>query len=368
MTLADSGVDVFNASDEFFNNICHEYDNTDGKDIIINDRRTDIYKNVSFCEQGCSYNGIDYELMIANCICNSSTMQNNDENINNTHGNSEEEKVNFNSIKKSVLDSLFDFNFDIFKCYNLVFNIKYLKGNIGFYSMIIMFILQVICFCVYLSKKLKSLKYFLLIFNDTNPKVSHAFPPKKENNYITNTLDDSKEKRLVESSKIYIKSKFEKDKKKKLKNKKEKNNSINIEEETNNESHSKRKLHFMDDDNNLENKDLFNLKIPPENNIEKLKNKKGKKLIFSKNLVASADIEIPMFNIQNKKQKKIPESEREKINSIKQEKEIKSGSKINKDKIYNIKVKDIIKSEKKTKRIFQIKLNIKKEKKMMFIN
>ena len=34
MNLAESGVDIFDATDEFFNNICHEYDNTDGKDIV----------------------------------------------------------------------------------------------------------------------------------------------------------------------------------------------------------------------------------------------------------------------------------------------------------------------------------------------
>ena len=47
--LASKGIDVFNASDEFFNNICHKFDNPDGKDIIIDDRRSDIYQNVSFC-------------------------------------------------------------------------------------------------------------------------------------------------------------------------------------------------------------------------------------------------------------------------------------------------------------------------------
>ena len=85
-------------NDEFFNNICHEYDNKDGKDIIINDGRTDIYKNVSFCEQGCTYKEMEYELMIANCICDSSIMQNNEEKSNNTENNNEDEKVNFNSI------------------------------------------------------------------------------------------------------------------------------------------------------------------------------------------------------------------------------------------------------------------------------
>ena len=39
--LADKGVDIFNANDDYFNDICHE--NIDGKDIIIKDRRNDIY-------------------------------------------------------------------------------------------------------------------------------------------------------------------------------------------------------------------------------------------------------------------------------------------------------------------------------------
>ena len=73
-SLANSGVDMFDARDEFFNSICHEYENNDGKDIIITDRRNDLYKNVSFCENGCSYKGMNYDLMIANCICDSSVM------------------------------------------------------------------------------------------------------------------------------------------------------------------------------------------------------------------------------------------------------------------------------------------------------
>ena len=42
MNLANSGIDMFDASDKFFNSICHEYDNNDGKDIVITDRRNDL--------------------------------------------------------------------------------------------------------------------------------------------------------------------------------------------------------------------------------------------------------------------------------------------------------------------------------------
>ena len=118
---ANSGIDIFDPSNEYFNNICYEYENNDGKDIIINDRRNDIYKNVSFCEKQCSYKGINYDLMIANCICNSSMMKYSmDSNNKDNNINKEKENVDFYSIKKSVIASLIDFNIDIIYCYNLI--------------------------------------------------------------------------------------------------------------------------------------------------------------------------------------------------------------------------------------------------------
>ena len=45
----------------------------------------DIYQNVSFCQSGCTYTGMNYELMTANCICDSNIIQN--ELDNNTKNN-----------------------------------------------------------------------------------------------------------------------------------------------------------------------------------------------------------------------------------------------------------------------------------------
>ena len=36
MSLSEQGIDVFNAPDEFFNNVCHPYDNREGIDITLN--------------------------------------------------------------------------------------------------------------------------------------------------------------------------------------------------------------------------------------------------------------------------------------------------------------------------------------------
>ena len=227
--------------------------------------------------------------------------------------------------------------------------------------MLILLILQFICFFVYLSKKLKSLKYFLLIFDNSNQKSSHACPPPKNsiNNLITNTLDNSKEKRLIDSSKkiIYIKSKFEnigKNNKYIMKRKEEeKNKSLAIEDEINNESTSKRKLYFMDDNKDSENiinkKDnaLLNINVPTDNFFIQ-KRKKPKKFILTNNFASTINIQTPIINIKDKNQVKIPESERENINSKNQTKE---KEQINNDgNIGTIKTKNKIKSKKNKKK------------------
>ena len=73
--FAKQNIDIFNAADNFFNDLCYKYDGIDNTDITINDRRKDIYKNVTFCQPGCNYKNIDYDLMAANCICNSEYLE-----------------------------------------------------------------------------------------------------------------------------------------------------------------------------------------------------------------------------------------------------------------------------------------------------
>lgn len=42
-TFSEQNIDIFNAKDNFFNDLCHQYENIDNRDIIIDDRRKDIY-------------------------------------------------------------------------------------------------------------------------------------------------------------------------------------------------------------------------------------------------------------------------------------------------------------------------------------
>ena len=195
--LSDKGIDVFNAADKFFNDICYLFDNPYGKDIVINDRRNDIYQNIIFCQDGCTYNGINYDLKVVNCLCNSYTLQKEEKSI--IYTKEESNEINFDSISKSFIENLFNFNFDIVKCYNLILNTKNLFRNIGFLCLLSMFILQVISFIIYLIKKTKPLKYFLLIFkiNHHNDKIL------SENNKKNNNISKYKKiKKIIRKFKV----------------------------------------------------------------------------------------------------------------------------------------------------------------------
>ena len=179
-SLSLQGIDVFNASDEFFNDLCHQYDNIDSKDIILDDRRTDLYQNATFCQEGCKYSGMNYDLMTANCICNSSFLSSEKINITNDNNKNSNEELNFKTITKSFISNLLDFNIEVVKCYNLVFNKKIIINNIGFYIMCAMFILQFIFLFIYETKKLKSIKYFMLIFTNNYNSITMSPPSKNK--------------------------------------------------------------------------------------------------------------------------------------------------------------------------------------------
>ena len=199
--LAFQGIDVFNANDSFFNDICIPIDIGDDKDIILTDRRKDIFQNASFCQEGCIYSGMNYELMTANCLCNSSSLNIGEEkNGENNININAKEIVNFKTITKSFISSLTDFNFKVLECYNLLVNTKILINNIGFYCMGLMFLFQVLCFILYMIKKLKPIKNFMLIFKENKSEKSNNYF-NSNNESIKNMLDNNKTKKTIDLNK-----------------------------------------------------------------------------------------------------------------------------------------------------------------------
>ena len=305
-SLSNQGIDVFNPKDSFFNDLCHKFDNEEGKDIILTDRRNDLFQNATFCEDGCSYSGIDYVLKTAICICNSNTLQG-EQNI--TNDNKEQsEDLNFKTLTKSFIENLLDFNIDVIFCYNLVFDLKRLVKNIGFYFMIIMLLIQIIFLIIYSIKKLKPIEYFMFIFSIHKNKDS---PPKNNNTNTNNKNIKSKEKEKINKYPTGYNSSHNKEinesyndnsrRKFKMKNEKdiseEQNNITNLDNILKNETNPKNKT--KNNKTNLLNSQsnsVYKL-ITKDNN--KLKKNKKSKFFLNNNFAPTTNIKSPIFNISS---------------------------------------------------------------------
>lgn len=96
-TLSEQGFDIYDPQDSFYNDKCSSYSNGT-VDVVLSDRRKDIYVDLSFCNEGCVYEGINYTTNKVNCNCD---------------GNTKEIK-NFDDFGNSMFEQT---NLMLFKCY-----------------------------------------------------------------------------------------------------------------------------------------------------------------------------------------------------------------------------------------------------------
>ena len=69
-SFKDSGIDILNINDSFFNDICQPYsDPNSNDDVVLEDRIKFIFQNYSLCDEGCEYNDIDLDTKIISCDC-----------------------------------------------------------------------------------------------------------------------------------------------------------------------------------------------------------------------------------------------------------------------------------------------------------
>ena len=172
LNLSLQGFDIFDPHDDFYNDFCTPYYTEDGKDVILIDRRETYFKNISLCEEGCEYSSVDFKSARVNCECSPKS----------SFLDSISEKIPEDSFFNDVSLS----NLIVVRCYNLVFNWKYAKNNLGHWILIILFILQIPTLLIFIFIGLKQVYAYL---NQYTPKESIVIKsnPNRKSNYI---IDD----------------------------------------------------------------------------------------------------------------------------------------------------------------------------------
>ena len=164
---------------------------------------------------------------------------------------------------------------------------------------------KIIFLFVYISKKLKSIKYFILNFNNknndknkvknknktddkqknkNNKKLKPAFPPPKNNSSNHNKNENSKNNNIINNDKFFGNKKK---KGKKLKSSKRK---LQFMEDNDNADNNLEKIKYIKNENNLLNKE-----VPLNNNNNNQKIRKGKTNLFVSN---NFDTFSPYINFQ----------------------------------------------------------------------
>ena len=130
LNLKDEGYNIFDIKDDFYNDVCSPYTAQNGADIVLSSRKTLIYdsmKNIYFCQTGCEFINYDTETNQAHCNWKVQTGGI----INDIF------KVSFDKTKfiDSFYITLFNSNFRVLKCIKLLFSIKGIKTNYGFFAL-----------------------------------------------------------------------------------------------------------------------------------------------------------------------------------------------------------------------------------------
>ena len=187
-SLTDSGYNIFDENDTFYNDICSTYTSENGTDILLSDRKKDIYsttQNATLCQTGCELESYNSTSKKAKCNCD--VTSNNDittlkvDNL-----------FNKKEIAKSFYDTLANSNFLVMKCYKKILDFKLIFKNYGeiiMTTLILIFLVMMIIYFILGTKKVHSYLVSILKWNSQNGK---------KNNFDKESAVESENKKISE--------------------------------------------------------------------------------------------------------------------------------------------------------------------------
>ena len=139
-SLDENHLFKYNASSEYYNDICFPYTTEDKTDIILEDRRNEyIENNMSLCEDNCDYTNYDFNNKKVQCDC---PVKNIFSFISDISHNKNNLFIEFINIKNII-------NINVIKCYKTLFTKEGLINNIGSYTILSIILIEVILIIIF---------------------------------------------------------------------------------------------------------------------------------------------------------------------------------------------------------------------------
>ena len=348
-SLSNSGFNLFDLNNSFYNDICTTYTTENGTDIILMDRLNIFYdsiRNIYLCQDGCEF--ILYNEISKRSKCNCNIQR--DPTITNIKDIIFDKKQLVNNV---LLTSLKFSNFKVMKCYQLIFSLNGQIGNIGSYILLsIIFILIILMICYY-NKGNKQLYEFIQIV------IKQRFLNKKKSQRNkTEVLKGRIKNNKISKSKVFnfsdknlmIKTKTKKDSKNKKK--KERNEKKDIFKNSNKIKNMK-KTNFPPKKGNI----LF---LSPSSHTKNSKNDSLNILLKKDNLSKSVRKKNIKFLLNNEKNNSKDKSNKNKSKTG-EKKNVKIINYVNNVNIFNNTKKDRLFMETKNDLVKNLALGLNDE-------
>ena len=182
--LVNDGVDVFNVSSPFYHDICFQYNFK--KDVPLKDRVFEFFPNISLCEEGCDFLGINMTTITSICNCFFSTSKKEAD---------LKDKVLEQSQIGFVEDMISSSNIYVVKCIYLLTTGKALKKCYGGFLILCLVIAEIICTVVYCKKNIYSINKY--IFSITKKFVNNLLQHNNKTNEKEKINDINNTKKVL---------------------------------------------------------------------------------------------------------------------------------------------------------------------------
>ena len=159
----------YDINSPFYNDICTEFTNENGNDVLLDDRRADYFnEEFNLCEEGCKFIGYNETIEMYTCNCSVKSGIN--------------DKIESEYTPMDIPDSFYKkemgySNIKIFKCASQVFSSKGQKLNFGSYVLLTCFVGFISMVILYFFKGRKILDEILTNLGNNSNSVP-ANPPK----------------------------------------------------------------------------------------------------------------------------------------------------------------------------------------------
>ena len=226
VSINESDLILFETNNSYYNDICYIYTTDKGTDITLYDRQNEFNNNnISLCPKNCIYKEFDSINSKVTCLCQLQDRFSLFSNI-----NKNEILYNFIITKKMT-------NFDVLKCYKLLFSKDGLIKNAGNYIILIIIITYIILLIYFYQKE-------YILFYDIINEIINAKIIQKDFDISSKT--DIKEEFKENSTELLSSSK-----KSKVSNLKNNSNKYNIETKVDSEISGNKNI--LNNNNNNKN-------------------------------------------------------------------------------------------------------------------